>query len=87
MSRTQLYVGVDTGPSHLMSCFDIPLVVLYHCYSPSALIGALEHPRYFPVDHPRPHPCSTDTPMSEISVDAVLAAVERAMTHAPADSP
>jgi heptosyltransferase-3 len=79
MSRTQLYVGVDTGPTHMMSCFDIPLVVLYHCISPSRLIGALEHPRFFPVDHPKPHPCSQDTPMSEIPVDTVLAAVERAL--------
>lgn len=79
MSRTQLYVGVDTGPTHMMSCFDIPLVALYHCYSPSRLIGALEHPRYFPVDHPRPHPCGIDTPMAEIGVDTVLAAVERAL--------
>ena len=86
MSRTQLYVGVDTGPTHLMSCFDIPLVALYHCYSPSRLIGALEHPRYFPVDHPRPHPCSIETPMAEIGVDAVLAAVERALACALASS-
>ena len=80
MSRTQLYVGVDTGPTHMMSCFDIPLVALYHCYSPSRLIGALQHPRYFPVDHPRPHPCSIETPMAEIRVDTVLEAVERALT-------
>ena len=79
MSRTQLYIGVDTGPTHLMSCFDIPLVALYHCYSPSRLIGALEHPRYTPIDHPRPYPCSIDTPMSEIGVDKVLAAAERAL--------
>lgn len=79
MSRVHLYIGVDTGPTHMMSCFDIPLVALYHCYSPSRLIGALDHPRYFPVDHPRAHPCSIDTPMSEISVDTVLAAVERAL--------
>ena len=79
MSCTQLYIGVDTGPTHMMSCFNIPLVALYHCYSPSRLIGALEHPRYFPVDHPRPHPCSIETPMSEISVDRVLAAVEGAL--------
>jgi heptosyltransferase-3 len=79
MSRTQLYIGVDTGPTHLMSCFDIPLVALYHCYSPSRLIGALEHPRYFPVDHPRPYPCGTETPMAEIGVGTVLGAVERAL--------
>ncbi len=86
MSRTQLYVGVDTGPTHMMSCFDIPLVALYHCYSPSRLIGALEHPRYFPVDHPRAHPCGIDTPMGEVSVDTVLAAVERALAMTPASS-
>jgi heptosyltransferase-3 len=79
MSRTQLYIGVDTGPTHLMSCFDIPLIALYHCYSPSRLIGALEHPRYWPIDHPRPYPCSIETPMSEIGVETVLAAVERAL--------
>jgi heptosyltransferase-3 len=79
MSQTQLYVGVDTGPTHMMSCFDIPLVALYHCISPSRLIGALEHPRYYPVDHPKPFPCSPDTPMSEIGVDRVLAAVEKAL--------
>jgi heptosyltransferase-3 len=79
MSRTQLYIGVDTGPTHLMSCFDIPLIALYHCYSPSRLIGALEHPRYTAIDHPRPYPCSIDTPMSEIGVETVLAATERAL--------
>lgn len=79
MSRTQLYVGVDTGPTHMMSSFDIPLVAMYHCYSPSRLIGALEHPCYYPVDHPRPHGCAMETPMAEITVDAVFAAVERAL--------
>lgn len=79
MSLTQLYVGVDTGPTHIMSAFDVPLVGLYHCYSPSRLIGALDHPCFFPVDHPRPYGCATDTPMAEISVDVVYAAVQRAL--------
>lgn len=83
MSRTQLYVGVDTGPTHMMSCFDIPLVGLYHCYSPSRLIGALEHPCFYPVDHPRPYGCAIDTPMAEIAVETVFAAVERALREHP----
>ena len=83
MSRTQLYIGVDTGPTHMMSSFDIPLVAMYHCYSPSRLIGALEHPCYYPVDHPRPYGCAMDTPMAEISVEAVFAAVERALRDHP----
>lgn len=79
MSRMHLYVGVDTGPTHIMSCFDVPLVGLYHCFSPSRLIGPLEHPCFYPVDHPRPQPCAVETPMVEITVDAVSAVVERAM--------
>lgn len=79
MSRSHLYVGVDTGPTHLMGCFDIPLVVLYHCYSPSRLLGPLEHPCFHPVDHPRPYPCATQTPMGEIAVETVFSAVERAL--------
>jgi heptosyltransferase-3 len=83
MSRTHLYVGVDTGPTHMMGCFDIPLVGLYHCHSPSRFVGALEHPCFYAVDHPRPWGCALDTPMAEISVDTVLAAVERALREHP----
>ena len=83
MSRTQLYVGVDTGPTHMMSCFDIPLVGLYHCHSPSRFMGALEHPCFYPVDHPRPWRCAVETPMAEITVEAVFAAAERALREHP----
>ena len=74
---------MDTGPTHIMSCFDIPLVVLYHCQLPSRLLGALEHPCFYPVDHPRPHPCAVETPMGEIAVETVFAAVERALREHP----
>ncbi len=83
MSRTQLYLGVDTGPTHMMSSFNIPLVALYHCYSPSRLIGALEHPLCYPVDHPRAHGCTMETPMAEITVEAVFEVVERALREHP----
>lgn len=78
MSRLDLYVGVDTGPTHIMSAFDIPLVGLYHGSSRSELIGPLEHPAFYPVDHPRAGPdCPIDAPMAEISVADVMARVER----------
>lgn len=83
MSLTDLFVGVDTGPTHLMSAFDVPLVGLYHCHSPSRLIGALDHPCFYAVDHPRPYPCATDVPMAEIPVETVLAAVLRALADRP----
>lgn len=80
MSRIDLYVGVDTGPTHIMSAFDRPLVGLYHCFSPSGLIGPLEHPCFYPIDHPRPYGCAPETPMAEISVETVVAAAQRALS-------
>ncbi len=41
MEQLHLYIGVDTGPSHLMSTFNKPTIILYHCLSPSRLFGPL----------------------------------------------
>jgi lipopolysaccharide heptosyltransferase III len=84
MSLLDLYVGLDTGLTHIMSAFDIPLVVLYHCAIPSRQIVPLDHPCLYALDHPRlGGDCTESTPMSEISVDAVLAEVERALAEHP----
>lgn len=84
MSLTDLYVGVDTGPTHIMSAFDIPLVALYHCLSPSTLTGPLEHPCAYPIDHPSGRErCDGTTPMALIPVDTVFARIERALTEHP----
>jgi heptosyltransferase-3 len=84
MTLTNLYVGVDTGPTHIMSAFDIPLVALYHCISPSNLTGPLEHPCAYLIDHPasREH-CTEMSEMAQIQVDTVFAEVERALTDHP----
>lgn len=87
MSLIDLYIGVDTGPTHIMGTFDRPLVGLYHCFSPSRLIGPLEHPCFFPVDHPRPYGCAPETPMAEIPVEAVLTAARRALAPQAAAVP
>lgn len=80
MSLTNLYVGVDTGPTHIMSAFDIPLIGLYHCLSSSRLTGPLEHPCLHVLDHPRlDRDCTRETPMAEIGVEAVLAQARRAL--------
>ena len=84
MSCTDLYVGVDTGPTHLMSTFDIPLVGLYHCMSSSKLTGPAEHPCFYAVDHPCPRDqCSERTDMAEISVESVLLRVREALAEHP----
>jgi heptosyltransferase-3 len=79
MSRLSLYVGVDTGPTHIMGALTPPMVAMYHCQSPSDLLMPLERPHCEVVDHPRTHGCSDETPMSEISVDAVWRRVLRAL--------
>ena len=82
MSLTDLYVGVDTGPTHIMSAFDIPLVGLYHCLSSSQHTGPLDHPCFYALDHPRVgRDCTERTSMEAISVDTVLVAVRRALTE------
>ncbi len=84
MSLMDLYIGLDTGPTHLMSAFDIPMVVLYHCRIPSSDIAPLDHPCLYVLDHPRlGGDCEESTPMSEISVDAVMAQVGRALAEHP----
>ena len=80
MERVDLYVGVDTGPTHIVSALEPPMVALYHCHSPSHLLGPLDRPRCYVVDHPRAaQGCGPDTPMAEITVDAVWQRVLEAM--------
>ena len=79
MSKTRLYIGVDTGPTHIMSTFNIPMIVLFHCKLKSEIYGALEHPCYFAIDHPNKKNCSETSAMSDISVKTVLEAVNKAL--------
>lgn len=80
MSCVDAYVGVDTGPTHIMSSYDIPLVGLYHCLSSSAHTGPLDHPLNFCLDHPCPvTSCTDQTPMADITLDMVFARLEAAL--------
>jgi len=84
MSLTDLYVGVDTGPTHIMSAFDIPMVAMYHCFSPSTLTGPLQHPCAYLIDHPTSRErCSEASAMAEIAVETVFSHVERALGEHP----
>ncbi|MGB8883824.1 MAG: glycosyltransferase family 9 protein [Azonexus sp.] len=80
MALLDAYVGVDTGPTHIMGCFDIPLVALYHCKLPHRCYGARDHPYDFFVEHPRLGGlCDETTPMGELGVDAVFARLLEAL--------
>lgn len=80
MSQLQAYVGVDTGPTHIMSAFDIPLVGLYHALSKTHHTGPLQHPKDYCINHPADEAGADDTiPMSQITVDQVYAQVAAAL--------
>jgi heptosyltransferase-3 len=85
MALTDLYVGVDTGPTHLMSTYDIPMVALYHCLSSSIHTGPLDHPMAYILNHPSTgtDDCHEASSMAEISVDQVMAMVEQALMEHP----
>ena len=80
MSQLQAYVGVDTGPTHIMSAFDIPLIGLYHALSKTHHTGPLQHPRDYCINHPADEEGADDSiPMADISVDQVCDRVVRAL--------
>lgn len=80
MSCLNLYVGVDTGPTHIMSAFDIPIVGLYHAKSKTHHTGPLQHPRDYCINHPVDEVDADETtPMSLIRVDQVFRQVTQAL--------
>ena len=84
MNELDLYVGVDTGPTHIMGALHRPMVALYHGYSPSRFLAPLDHPCAYVVDHPLAALGATpETPMADITVDSVWQAVVRALAENP----
>jgi heptosyltransferase III len=81
MENLDLYVGVDTGPTHLAGALGVPMVALYHCLHPGRYLAPLEHPNYLGVvDHPVDLAQASSTcTMDAITVDVVWAHVERAL--------
>jgi heptosyltransferase-3 len=71
MSKIDAYVGVDTGPTHIMSSFNVPMVAMYHANSLAKHTGVLQHPNAFLIDHPKGEVLDINISMSEISVDLV----------------
>jgi heptosyltransferase-3 len=81
MNRLDLYIGVDTGPTHIMGALDRPMIALYHCHSPSRLLAPLDHPCCYAIDHPRAaEGCGPEIPMAEIPVETVWAKVVEALS-------
>ena len=80
MNEINLYIGVDTGPTHLFGALGKPMVALYHPTLPSALYKPLQHPALYVVDHPLAGATTEQTiPMAEINIETVWQRVADAL--------
>lgn len=76
MSRLNLYIGVDTGPTHLAGALGLPMVALYHCYHRGRFLAPLQHPKLRVVEHPlADDACTRASSMADIAVEHVWAQV------------
>lgn len=73
MQQLDYYVGVDTGPTHIMGALQKPMLAFYHPSSPSPNLAPLDHPALTVIDHPLAGQVGPEAPMSGISVDSVWA--------------
>lgn len=52
MAELDLYVGVDTGPTHVAGALGVPMVALYHSAYPGRNLAPLQHPACVVIEHP-----------------------------------
>ena len=71
MSALDLYIGVDTGPTHIAGAFDVPMVALYHPLYPGNFLKPLGHPNCIVVQAPQE--------MNQLTVGSVYDAVLKAL--------
>jgi heptosyltransferase-3 len=72
MTELDLYVGVDTGPTHIAGALAIPMVALYHSAYPGRNLAPLQHPACAMIEHPLTgKSAATTASMADIPVAAV----------------
>lgn len=72
MAGLDLYVGVDTGPTHIAGALGIPMVALYHCAYPGRNLAPLQHPACVVIEHPLTgKSAATTASMADIPAAAV----------------
>ncbi len=75
MSELDLYVGVDTGPTHIAGALALPMVALYHSAYPGRNLVPLQHPACIMIEHPLTGASASITAaMGDIPVEKVSAA-------------
>jgi len=64
IGELDLYIGVDTGPTHIAGALDIPMIGIYHHMYPGRNLAPLDRPRCRMLEQPA---------TGELGVDAVMA--------------
>ena len=86
MARCGVYVGVDTGPSHIAGALGLPMVVLYHPLHPGFNLMPLDHPAPLEaIEHPALAGGNAEViaaaSMADIPVHAVWQALQRVLAR------
>lgn len=80
LERLSLYVGVDTGPTHIAGALGVPMVALYHPAYLGRYLMPIGHPRCIALEHPATvSGILGGSGMELITVDQVWNAVRRVM--------
>ncbi|MGV0999482.1 MAG: glycosyltransferase family 9 protein [Fluviibacter sp.] len=76
MSCLDLYIGIDTGPSHVAAGVGVPMVCLFHCARRGPLVLSPVKPEVVVLlEHPCDSAsCSFDVSMGDLKPEPVLAA-------------
>lgn len=81
MGQLHLYIGIDTGPTHLAGALGIPMVAMYHWRHPGKYLAPREHPAPLSVlEHPG---AEAGESMSAVPVDEVWRAVQPLLALLP----
>lgn len=78
LAAMNLYIGVDTGPTHLAGALGLPMIALYHAAYPGKYLAPRQHPACCVIEHPDAEVAGRDSAAAEmaaIPVDRVWQAV------------
>jgi len=82
LAGADLYVGIDTGLTHLAGALGVAMVALYHCLHRGSHLAPLHHPRLRVIEHPRTDAdCGEQSSMAEIRVETVFTAASELLAQ------
>ena len=78
ISQLDLYIGVDTGPTHIAGALDVPMVAMYHADYPGRNLAPLDRSGCIVLEHPLTGQLASGVvSMADIDVNRVLNAVRQ----------